>query len=586
MHGQEPLNVESGKEEETSAAIEAGSMPEARAVRGGLLDGRPRLVRLILIALFLMAAAVRLYQIDAPGFLVDRDFTSAMLARDFYFSHSETVEPWRREIARATRENQPILEPPVTEWFVSLAYRLAGNEQLRFARILTSLFWLAGGLFLFCTARALVSTDAAVFALGYYLFVPMSVLLSRSFQPDALMMLLFLASLFGVVRYHEQPSRPRLAAAAMIGAATLVYRPLVLFALLGAFVVPQMQRRGPWKGAFGAASLAYVSVSTLPALLYYGYGTFAARHFGWKLETSFRLDLWVHREYWGGWLDTALFAVGVPALLAAAIGVVLLRRGLPRSIVVGLGLGYLVFGLLFTMHIHTHPYYNAQLIPLVAIAASPVAALLARRFVQSPGPWLKWLAALLLAGIVALPWAREVHRGLRRARFETLSTAREIGRLVGHSNHVVFLSGYYGLPLQYLGEFTGAYWMRPITYHLYRKKVERELSVAERLEMIGFEPEYFVITAFDEFEKHHGDLAAYLNHHCMLKARTEAYLVYERCRLEAALSHERSVSELASSRPFSRIDATTSFASPSKEPGIDSPEVLGGFLRGRPLPHP
>jgi hypothetical protein len=497
---------------------------------GGVFDSRPRLLLVALLVLFALAAGVRLVKLDAPGVLLDRDYTSAMFARDFYFRHVADIEPWRREVARATRLNQPTLEPPVTEWLAAQLYRLAGHEDLRYGRLLTITFMLAGGWFLYRTAQRLVSTDAAVFALAFYLFLPHSILLSRSFQADALMMLLYLASLYLVVRYHEEPAPRRLLAAAVLAGATLLYRPLVLFALVGAFVLPVMQRRGVWRGMFDRGWLVYATIAVLPATLYYGYLTFVARNFGWKLTSSFRFDLLQHREYWAGWYELAVLAVGTLPIVMAVAGTVLLQRGLARSVVVGLWLGYLVFGLLFTMHIHTHTYYQAQLVPLVAIAAAPVAVLVARACLAAPGRALKVTAAAVVAILLAIPAVREWREGLTYSHEESPQVAREIGELVGHSQRVVFLSPYYGLPLQYLGEFTGAYWPRPITYWLYRKKGERELGIAERLADLRFEPEYWVITAFREFERNHRDLAQYLETRCQLKARTPDYIIYEACQ--------------------------------------------------------
>lgn len=494
-----------------------------------ILEGRRGLLVTVLVTLFLAAAGVRLINLDVPGVLVDREFTSAMFARDFYFQHAEDIEPWRREIARATLDKQPTLEPPVTEWLTSVLYRLAGREDMRLGRLLTCTFWLLGGCFLYGTAKRLVSTDAAVFALAYYLFLPYSILLSRSFQADALMMLGFLASLWLIVRYHEAPSRRTLMLAALTAAVTLVYRPLVLPAIVGAFTVPVMARRGVMRGTLDRATLTFATIAVAPAIIYYGYATFIARYFGWKLTSSFRFHLLAHIEYWGGWGQLVLIVVGAVPLVIAVCGTVLMREGLARSMVVGMGLGYFVFGLLFTMHIHTHEYYSAQLIPLVAIAGSPVAVLLAQRFLAAPGRVLKAMALLLATAIAAGAVALESWQALQRPHNEPPAVAREIGQIVGHSQQVVFLSPYYGLSLQYLGEFTGAYWPRSITYWLYRKEGERELSIAERLAAIPFKPEFFVVTDFPEFEGHHQDLAAYLENRCRLRARTADYLIYEAC---------------------------------------------------------
>ena len=510
---------------DTSRQRTGGGSPDASSI----LEARRGLLAAVLVTLFLAAAGVRLVELDAPGVLVDRDYTSALFARDLYFRHAENIEPWRREIVRETRQNEPALEPPVTEWLASMLYRAAGREDMRLARVLTSAFWLMGGWLLYRTAQRLVSTDAAVFALAYYLFLPYSILLSRSFQPDALMMLGFLASLHLVVRHHEAPSGRTLFAAALAAGLTAAYRPLVLPALLGAFAVPSMQRRGLIRGAFDRSTMIYSTIAVAPALCYYWYATFVAGHFRGQVALSFRPHLLRHLEYWAGWGEAVLIVIGAASLVLGACGVVLLRAGLPRSLIVGAVLGYLVFGLLFTLHIHTHEYYSAQLIPLVAIAVSPAAVALAGRFMGAQGRALKATSLIVVPVVIVGAIALELWQAMGRAHGEPPEVAREVGQIVGHSPHVVFLSPYYGRSLQYLGEFTGAYWPRPITYWLYRRQGERELSVAERLASIGFEPEYFVITDFPEFEDHHQDLAVYLESRCHLKARTSNYLIYETC---------------------------------------------------------
>jgi hypothetical protein len=492
------------------------------------LDHRPRALLVVLVVMFVVAAGVRLMRLDAPGVLVDREYTSAMFARAYYLEGRSDVPDWRREMASALVARQPILEPPVTEWMASVLYRIAGREDMRLGRILTIAFWLVGGVCLFQLARRLVGTDAAVLALGYYLFLPLAVLLSRSFQADALMMTLFVASLLAIVRHHQAPSGARLAIAALVSGLTLLYRPLVMPAIVLAWVVPELQRAGWRRGLWNRSTVTFVAVATVPAFAYYGYGAFIARYFQWKLTTSFMFSLYAHREYWQGWLELAVWELGLPALLLASIGVAFVRRGLPRSVLVGLALGYLCFGLAFTFHIHTHGYYQAQLIPTVAIAASAVTAYLIGWIMRAPERWLR-VTPLAAAMLLGATWWLEIRQKLAPPQFESPRIAAEIGSRVGHSDRVVFLSRYYGLPLQYLGEFTGAYWPRSIGYWLYRGRNERERSVAERLAALGFEPEYFVITDFREYETNHADLRAFLETRCSPVAVAEAYRIYGGC---------------------------------------------------------
>jgi 4-amino-4-deoxy-L-arabinose transferase-like glycosyltransferase len=350
--------------------------PHSRKVEKapGLFELRPRLLMGLMVFLFLAAGAVRLYRVDKPGVLVDREFVSAILARAFYYEQEDSVPDWQAEIARITRERQPILEPPVTEYLVSLIYRAIGSEQLWISHLLTSVFWLVGGIFLFKTVKGVLSVDAAVIATAYYLFSPLSILVSRSFQPDSLMMMLFLISLYRIVRYAKDSRGMNAAIAGGITGLALLYRPLVLFALLGAFAAVAIYRRRSWRFVLERDILLFLGPSLLLPVLYYGYGVFVAGFLRWKVDSSFLPNLYLRPQYWQGWLQLATDGIGLPVLIGAALGFPAMGGGLPRALVAGLGLGYILFGLVFTAHIYTHGYYQAQLIPIAAIPFSSLAS--------------------------------------------------------------------------------------------------------------------------------------------------------------------------------------------------------------------
>jgi 4-amino-4-deoxy-L-arabinose transferase-like glycosyltransferase len=492
-----------------------------------LFDQKPRLLVASLLVLFLMAGALRLYHIKAPGLLIDREYTSAIFARAFYFEHTDAVEEWQKEIAYTTKQKQPILEPPITEYLVSLIYRVMGSEQLWVSHLLTSLFWLIGGVFLYQIAKKVVSTDAAVFATTYYLFVSLGILISRSFQPDSLMILLFLISLYSILRYYEKPKMSALLIAGSITGLTLLYRPLVLFTLMGAYTSLAIYQRNSWKFIFERNFLLFVAISLLPSVIYYGYGIFIAGYLRWKIETSFRPHLYLHREYWKGWLLLAINGAGYLALIGALIGLPILRKGLPQALLLGLWVGYLVFGLVFTMHIHTHTYYQAQLIPIVAFSLSSLMALIPSYLRQLSNNWFWWLPIMGALLLTAFFNVQDVRGNVGAQVFESEQTAREVGEIVKHSSNTAFVARFYGLPLQYYGQFSGAPWPKAIEYWLYRRSDERALSIEERLNSLGFAPEYFVITDFDSLNRRHADLKEFLETHCSPIVKDRRYIIYD-----------------------------------------------------------
>ena len=481
-----------------------------------------------LLLMFLLATIIRLDEIKAPGHLLDREYTSALFARAYYFVGNEEVEAWQRDIAQIAKNQQPILEPPLLEYLVSLLYRVIDREELFFARYVTSAFWLIGGIFLFLIARRLLSTAEAAIATGYYLFVPMGVIISRSFQPDSLMMMLFLISLHCMVLYFEAPSTKYLIATGVLTGITLLLRPLVVFAVFFAFLAFSFHRHKNWKKLIAAPLVIFSGISLLPTVLYYGYGIVFAGFMRWKISTSFMPFLLVKKDFWLGWLDNVVNVAELTPLTLALLGFLLLRSSKVQYFVAGLAVAFVLFSMAFTYHIHTHPYYHIQLFPIVGICLAPITVSIVQSLKQAAEKYwrIPLIGALLLVLFVGY---REVRGSLYQTRMEDPSAAWEIGELVQHSPHTVYVAYYYGVPLEYHGQFGGAPWPVATEDEFYRRKDERPLSVQERIQGIGFVPEYFVVTNFSLFNTKHQDLKEYLEHHCSQLAKTEQYLVYTSC---------------------------------------------------------
>jgi hypothetical protein len=492
-------------------------------------EPHPVWINLCLVLMFFLAALIRIDEIKAPGHLLDREYTSAIFARAFYFMSNDQVEDWRRDIAVTTMNQQPVLEPPLVEYLVSLIYRVVGREEIYYARFLTGAFWLVGGIFMYLITKKLVSTESALFATLYYLFMPMGVIISRSFQPDSLMMMFFLASLYLLVYYFENGGRNYLLLASVVTAITLILRPLVLFGIFFAFLALSFQNKGNWRKIIDWPLVVFSSVSLLPAIIYYGYGILFAGFMRWKISTSFMPYLLPKRDFWLGWFQVGTNVVGVAFLIAAIIGFFLLRSRTARSLMIGLAISYLIFGSAFTYHIHTHPYYHIQLFPVIAICAAACLAGIANALRNSSGKL--WPVPIILSVLIGLYFAyRTARDSLYQAQMEDPKTAWEIGEIIGHNPHTVFVSRYYGVPLEYYGEFGGAPWPVRIEDPFYRQPGAHELSVRERIDTLGFEPDFFVITSFDLYERKHQDLEAYLESACSARLETTDYLIYSHCQ--------------------------------------------------------
>jgi hypothetical protein len=483
------------------------------------------------ILLFALAFAIRVYNIQKPfvGLLPPREFRSAVIAHDLYLGIQPATPAWEREVSAASRATMWSLELPVLEGLAAVTYRVTGGEELWIPRLYAAIFWLVGGIFFWLTVRSLFGSVAAVVLLAYYLFVPLGVIASKSFQPDTMMMMFYLAFLWAYLRYDEQPTSGRLGSAAAACALALFVRPLVLFPILGivaaltAYRLRQGERRP-------LGHLALLAAAAAVGLSQYVYGVFVARSMNDQVDLTFRPHLLFMREYYRGWVDAGLDAVQLVGVVGALAGLAFVTSPRLKWLLGGLWISYVAFGLVFTYHICTHNYYHLQLIPTLALSAgSLIAALVTHvRGLRGGSLRLFWLGGILGLLVLLAMW-QVVQQGRRPPYLEDRAVAEEIGALVNHSTTTVYLSPFYGTQLEYYGRFSGVYWPRPTTYGIYDPDGTHDATVEERIAALPYAPDYFVITDMAELQAHHTDLIPYLQENCSLVAETSQYFIYNRC---------------------------------------------------------
>jgi 4-amino-4-deoxy-L-arabinose transferase-like glycosyltransferase len=485
---------------------------------------------LVATALFAAALGVRLYHINDPPlqFHATRQYRSLLIARSYYFDSQADVPQWKKQIASISRQRQGMLEPPILAAVVSLAYRLTGGEHFWIPPLLSSIFWLIGGGFLYLIALRLAGPTAALFAAAFYLFLPFAIVASRSFQPDPLMIMLLLASVFAVLRYHESPSYMRLGVAAVTAASAFMVKPACLFTIVGAFVALAVSKQGVRRGLMSRDTLLFCAIMLLPTLTIYLYGLWTARFLLGEAEKTLLPQLWFSRFFWRSWLANIGLTVGWGPFVGALFGVLLFGDGLPVALMIGLWVGYVVFGLVFNYNLATHDYYQLQLIPVVALSIGPVAALLMNALRQRrpnlPWPIGSW-------GILLLPLCLAI--AVAKARLDNPDTAREvrskeeIGEQVNHSSRNIFLSGDYGVPLEYHGLLSGFPWPLASDLEWERLAGVPGLDAGERFStwFAKRAPEYFIVEDFHELEQQ-PDLKRFLTSRFPVVAQTDAYLIF------------------------------------------------------------
>ena len=434
----------------------------------GAVVGARRHGLLLLVALSCVAAvALRLDGIADPS-VEQRETQSALLVRQWALGDGAQLSESRHAVLDDLDRLVRPIEPPLLELVTWRVWNVLGEEPFWVPRILSAVLWSLGGLFLFRVARRLTTTAGAVVALAFYLVWPYGVLLSRMFMPDALLVCLLLAGTLALIRYAEQPSRWRFAAAGLLaGAATLAKPGVALLPLVG-LAVALAVARGELHASVQRGTLPlFVLLAAAPALVYYVVGAHLS-DFIWSGAGARRLtpDLLLERSFWSGWWDMVSFLVRYPQpqqylallpLLAGLCGLVLAKRGLPRATLVGLTVGYIAFALSFANYTSTHPYYSLMLIPLLALAIG-VAAGRAFEFAGRRNRRAGWAVAAVVTIVVVVAVQKNLSVLGSENHEQLIGDYERIGQLTEHTTRAIVVDDRLSTPLMYWGWIVGEAW--------------------------------------------------------------------------------------------------------------------------------
>lgn len=493
---------------------------------------------LLFAAVFLSAYAIRLYRLNEypHSFWTIQQYRSAIIARAFCFEMSDAVPEWRREVARRNLElGDPMLQPPLIELATAAIWSRLGREEFWVPRLLTISLWMLGGIWLFLIVRRIVSFESALLAVGFYLFLPYGVTMSRSFQTESLSIMLFVAALLGLILYQESPSWRRLLVCSLLSAAAILVKLPFVLVILSVYGCILIERVGWRRVLLQGHVWCFALLSILPAVMYYFvYGSIAG--FLPKMASHhFIPHLIVTPYFWKGWAGRVVDVVGLPLLIVGCLGFFLISDRKMRAVIIGLWLGYFIQSFVFTWATPTHEYYQLQLMIVllvgVSIVAERVFRALARVCVRG---YQKWAVVLLLAvwtlmGIEDAPWRPQPRPDINKFR----AVAMEIGRIVDHSAYNVILDYDYATPLIYFGELGGGKtWPYSEDYFTQERLRGKPVMNAEERFAYGYaplQPKYFIVRLIPEYERQK-DLKQFLESEFAIKARSSDYIIFDLAR--------------------------------------------------------
>lgn len=455
-----------------------------------------------LILLLALGLGIRLFDLTDPplDFHSSRQMLSLQKARGMYYETLWNLPEPERKFAVQQWKFAASIEPELFERMVARTYQFTG-EQIWIARAYSSLFWTIAALFLFLLARELTSTNAALGATAFYLFLPYAVTASRAFQPDPLMVSLIVIFWWAVFHWAKNPTSFMWAALAGIFGGLAIFIKLVaaffviaggLGAVLGREPLTQAIRR-PQIYVMGALGI-------LPGAAYTLYGIWAG-YLGQQFGGRFMPALFLSPAYYLGWMNTLNLLMGAVPLVTALLGFYFIRERPVFRFLLALWVGYFVFGLYFNYHISTHDYYSLPFIPIVALSLAPFFDFVFASISQSERyPRAKSLPVLILvSGLFLTLWNIRAEMKATDFRAEPAKWS-EISRAVESDARLTGLVQDYGMQLAYWGGRPMTAWLRHGDFYYHESRgaqFEFDQLFADQIA----KKDYFIVTDFVELEK-------------------------------------------------------------------------------------
>jgi hypothetical protein len=475
-----------------------------------------RLPIFFVLIFFIFAFLIRVTDLTDPpmDFNPVRQLRSVIIARGIYFGGLSDVEPQKQKTAVNFWQSLPKYEPPILEGIVALGYRLIGGEHMGVPRVLNTVFWLIGGAMLFLLGSRMASPWGVVPGLAYYLFLPFSIYVSRSFQPEAWMVMWIVLTVYAFHQWADQPNWKWAMLVGVFGGMAALVKIVAAFFIGPLALAAILWRPGKNPAQNFKAALRnpqvwiMATLMVVPSAIYYLIAI--------SESTAEYADAWTLLGDWSSTISPS-FYIRWMLLIEANFGLLLvflslvgalIAKPFERALLLALWLGYFLHGVNFPRQIPTHDYYHIMLIPLVTLSLAPLAELLAEQLRKKP-KWTQIGAALvlLLVSFYGIWIARSVLLGQNYtdtpAYWQEVSEALPPGRAVGYTQD-------FSLPMMYYG------WRR---IFILPQKLTAEKFAAE-----PEDADYFIITAMNQVDD---ELADYLKDHYPVLTEGDGYVIYD-----------------------------------------------------------
>lgn len=410
-------------------------------------------LNLIFAAMLFAGAAIRLVNVNQPllEYNATRQVQTAMITRNFAFNGGHFLYPEVDDQGKGP--TYLIQELPIITFPVAVICRHLGYIPEWLLRSSSLFFFIIAAFLFYLLARACSGERTALVASAIFIFSPLSILMSRTFQPDMAMVLFTMLCIYFFARWMVSGSWAHFALAAC-GFAGAVLLKITNFYLVVPLAYLFFAWRGDRKMPLYKAALfaALVMVPICWWWLYHApsvrnlypnpYDTFSP---GYVLE-SMKAHLG-YAPFYGEMFYHLAGAALTPLIFAAFIyGLFMLRSGRQDGLLFFWTLSVILF-LLAVPEQSKQEYYMLSIIPPAAILAARGIMLAYERIKYVRFFWAMAAAALmftlLFAAYVAVP------KFLNRFEYSAIVEAGKAAQQIMEKDALVVASHNYSQDLLY-----------------------------------------------------------------------------------------------------------------------------------------
>lgn len=324
-------------------------------------------VNLVLLIILLLGLAIRLYKINIPilEFYPSRQIQTADITRNFLQNDFNILNP---TVSYYGPGYTPFLiEFAGYNFLIAILYKFFGTIEV-IGRYVSLAGWLIATILIYKIALKVGSKTIAHLSALFYCMSPLSVLVSRSFQPDQWMLTFSLGAIYSMLLYKKNKMFYFYLSSILVSASILIKLPAVIFALIPIYYL--MLR--PKNNISNIHKVIYLLIAILPAILWFTYA-YIKNQMGLPTAGNFTISNWFSFEVF---LNTRYYLniFGFQYnLVLLPFGIFLFIFGVFRRPLGGGKFLYfwlasvIIYFLIFNKHAMTHEYYHLPFLPVASI---------------------------------------------------------------------------------------------------------------------------------------------------------------------------------------------------------------------------